>query len=155
MPVKTRSQSRNQSLDIPKDKQCQVITLPEPEHIQPIITFPMFYVKIDTMLDKINDIAILRSKTLPDTSLNRTLRFERIRLMSEMFLFIYIYFPSVYSDTSECNRAARTILDSTIELSNDLTNLKSIDNLTTLESSTINAIELALISCNKMLDFVK
>jgi hypothetical protein len=168
MPVKTRSQSRNQwqaklPAPIRKPKQRQVITLPapapapepvpapEPDHL-PITTYLTFTQRLDIMLDKIEEIKILRSKSLPDTSLNRTLRFERIRLMSEMYFFIYIYFPSVYVDSVEHNHHARIILDSIVKLKNDLITIKSLDNLTPLENSTINTIEVALISCNRILD---
>ena len=161
MSVKTRNQTRSQSSNqwqaklpaqIHKPEPCQVVTLPVPEP-SPIITYPIFCQRLDIIFDKIEDIEILRSKSLPDTSLNRTLRFERIRIMSELFFFIYIYFPTVYIDSHEHNNVARIFINSIIKLKNELPNIKSLDNLTPLESSTINTIETALISCTKILDF--
>lgn len=156
MPVKTRSQSRNQwqaklPAPIHTHKHCQVLTIPEPD--LPIITYPIFCQRLTIMLDQIEDIEILRSKSLPDTSLNRTLRFEKIRKMSELFFFTHIYFPAVYIDSLEHNNLVRTILDSIITLKHDLTIIKTIDNLTSLESSTINTVEIALITCDRILDF--
>ena len=88
MPVKTRSQSRNQwqaklPAPIHIHKPCQVLTIPEPD----LPIYPIFCQRLTIMLDQIEDTEILRSKSLPDTSLNRTLRFEKIVVLLHTHLF--------------------------------------------------------------------
>lgn len=114
------------------------------------MTFIDFEQRVNDMIDKIEDINILRSKALPDTSLNRTLRFEKIHATAGLLFFIDAHFPAVYANSSDCIRLASVIINWINDMDRSLTNFKaSVGAMSKTESTQVVVLEFIIVNCHK------